>query len=1032
MSGVTSLNLFVSSPGDVQKERERVDFIVERLNAEYMDRVQIRAIRWETRYYSSHDTFQAQIPEARDCDLVLGIFGARLGSPLPEGFPHMPSGDAYPSGTAYEVLSAIEARRAGHGVPDIYVFRRPMAPLVSLDAADRAEIETHWQRLTGFFETWFRNRGGQFLAAFQEFATTDEFSAKAEDCLRQWLDRRGFPAKSTLWDRRKLGSPYPGLAAFDETRKAVFFGRSTVIDQAVRRLRDVETPAAVGNRAPFLLLIGASGSGKSSLLRAGLLPRVGLPGIMPEVDLWRRALVVPGTDPFLSLAEALLSPDTLEAELSRGAFRTREILAKQLAADPDVALAPLREALNGAAAARQRVGNFETPRPARLFLAFDQAERLLIETPAELRLPFANLLEAMCRQRLASVVIALRSDAYARFQSLAPFTRLRDAGATLDLLPATASELEEMVTRPAAMSDPPLIFETRDGRPLSALLVEDARGGDALPLLQMTLARLSAAEAARGDGVLRYADYAGLGAAVSQTANEALAGLGAASREQLPQLITGLVRDIAADPLSGEPTPVIGALDRGRFESGRTERTALVDAFVGARLLTSEGDGARQWIRPTHESLLRIWPEAVRIIAEAAHLIRTREALAPLARDWFEANAADKTRHLDVSPALLEGARLYVERFGDEVSVSTRNFVAAASAAADARRDRERQEQERRLADATAIAAANRRIARRTSIGLVAALALTAAAGAEWWSATQARKIAETAQQTAQTQRDRAERALSAATKTANSLIFDLANRFRLLSIVPKYVVKDIQDQALGLQDQLMGSGESSPALIADHAAGLRELALTQYALGDNAEALAFARQARAAYMGIVAGARGDANYVHRLVQADETIGDILSSQGERATARTAYEEAQAAVEAGVAHAITGVQVQRDRGRLLGKLSVVARLDHDVAAARKLARDGLNILNALGEPGPSDYDFRYELTLANRDLGDALLSGNDIDAATAAFEKAAATSNALAKDTPDNTLYLRDDTLSQERLAEALTAKNDLQGALKA
>ena len=244
--------------------------------------------------------------------------------------------------------------------------------------------------------------------------------------------------------------------------------------------------------------------------------------------------------------------------------------------------------------------------------------------------------------------------------------------------------------------------------------------------------------------------------------------------------------------------------------------------------------------------------------------------------------------------------------------------------------------------------------------------------------------------------------------------------------------MKDIQDQALGLQDQLMGSGESSPALIADHAAGLRELALTQYALGDNAEALAFARQARAAYMGIVAGAPGDANYVHRLVQADETIGDILSSQGERATARTAYEEAQAAVEAGVAHAITGVQVQRDRGRLLGKLSVVARLDHDVAAARKLARDGLNILNALGEPGPSDYDFRYELTLANRDLGDALLSGNDIDAATAAFEKAAATSNALAKDTPDNTLYLRDDTLSQERLAEALTAKNDLQGALKA
>ena len=156
---------------------------------------------------------------------MLAIFGARLGSPLPETFPHMPSGEPYPSGSAYEVLSAMEARRKGQGVPDIYVFRRPRAPLVALDAADREDVEGQWRRLTSFFETWFRNRGGQFIAAFQEFATTDEFAAKVEDCLRQWLTRRGFPQRSVTWDRLELGSPYPGLAAFDESRRRVFFGR---------------------------------------------------------------------------------------------------------------------------------------------------------------------------------------------------------------------------------------------------------------------------------------------------------------------------------------------------------------------------------------------------------------------------------------------------------------------------------------------------------------------------------------------------------------------------------------------------------------------------------------------------------------------------------------------------------------------------------------------------------------------------------------------------------------------------------------
>ena len=92
-----------------------------------------------------------------------------------------------------------------------------------------------------------------------------EFAAKLDDCLRQWLVRRGFPPEPTVWDRARLGSPYPGLVAFDENRRAVFFGRRVAIEQALRRLRDVESVEA--GRVPFVLLIGASGSGKSSLLR---------------------------------------------------------------------------------------------------------------------------------------------------------------------------------------------------------------------------------------------------------------------------------------------------------------------------------------------------------------------------------------------------------------------------------------------------------------------------------------------------------------------------------------------------------------------------------------------------------------------------------------------------------------------------------------------------------------------------------------------------------------------------------------------
>jgi len=1013
MADEKTLNLFVSSPGDVQSERERVDFVVARLNAEFAGRARIRTIRWETRYYSSHETFQTQIPEAAACDLVVAIFGARLGSPLPAQFPPMPTGEPYPSGTAYEVLSAIEARRHGEGVPDIYVFRRPRAPLVALDASDRAEVEAQWRRLTEFFEKWFRNRSGEFLAAFQEFSTTDEFALKVEDCLRQWLARRGFVAKGAVWDRARQGSPFPGLAAFDEGRRSVFFGRGLVVDQAIRRLREVEAPPGDANRAPFLLIIGASGSGKSSLLRAGLAPRIVLPGVFPEIDLWRRALAIPGADPFASLADSLLAAEALGPELAQGPFRAKELLAKQLAGDPDAAVAPLRDALDRAAAARQAEEKFEAPRPARLLLGVDQAERLLTETEAGLAQRFCALLSALARHRIATVVMALRSDAYARFQSIEYLVALRDAGATLDLLPPTPSELEEMTTRPVALCDPPLSFEQKDGRSLAAQLVADARGGDALPLLQMTLSRLSAAEAARGDGVLRFADYHGMDEAVTETANEALAGLEGSARGQLPDLITGLVRDVAADPLTGAPAPVIGALDRARFEAGRPERTALVEAFVAKRLLTAEGDAASRRVRPTHEALLRIWPEAVAIIAEAAHLIRVRHALEPIAREWAEARPEDKARHLDISPALLEGAERYVERFGAEASPATRDFVAAASAAAQARRDRERQEQERRLADAEAIAAANQRIARRTGIGLVAALALAGLAGWQWYAADAAKKDA-------QAQRDRAENALTLARKTANDLVFDLAQRFRSATGMPVAIVNDVLDRARALQQQLVNSGESTPDLMASVASAQLESAITLRDFGDSAGALTLARQSYATLAPVVAAQPANVVGQRNLAVTDNVIGGLLTDQGDLDGALAQYNAALAINDALATAHPDDPAIPRERSIALGDIAKVQKARSDLPAALQAFRDGLALSEKLVAANPADIASQRDIGVAHANIGDVETTQGQIASALDDFRQAQAVFVKLSAAAPNDGGLKGDVALADLKIGAAL------------
>ena len=103
----------MSSPGDVMVERRRVENVVSRLNGGFAGVATLETIRWETGFYQAHSTFQAQIPRPTDCHLVIGIFKWRLGTELPPDFDQkLPDGgQPFPSGTAYELLTAIAQRQ---------------------------------------------------------------------------------------------------------------------------------------------------------------------------------------------------------------------------------------------------------------------------------------------------------------------------------------------------------------------------------------------------------------------------------------------------------------------------------------------------------------------------------------------------------------------------------------------------------------------------------------------------------------------------------------------------------------------------------------------------------------------------------------------------------------------------------------------------------------------------------------------------------------------------------------------------------
>jgi tetratricopeptide (TPR) repeat protein len=986
--GEAVFHLFVSSPGDVAAERARAEAVVEKLNAEFKDRARFDAEFWEDHFYSAHESFQKQIPEAADFDLVVALFRARLGSPLPEEFPTLPGGEPYPSGTAYEVLSAVAKRRGGAPLPDIYVFRYPRAPQFSADDPDRGEIDAQWTALKGFFERWFETAGGQFVAGFQSYDTTDDFAERIEACLRQWLAKRGIFTRE-IWDRARLGSPFPGLAAFEADREHVFFGRDLAIRQASDRLRKAKTP--------FLLILGASGAGKSSLLRAGLLPKLTRPGAIPEIDLFRPALITPGLDPFAELSGALLAPETLGGELTGGRFADKSALAKALAGDPATAAALIGEALDKAAEARRVTAHFDTPRPARLLLAVDQAERLFTETPVTAA-AFASLLQALAGG-IAYVILTLRADAYAHFQACAPLLALRAAGATLDLVPPTAAELEDIVMRPVAACEPLLAFGPSDP-PLGQRLVGDAQGGDALPLLQMTLERLYKAQKARDDGILRAQDYKGVSAAVTESADAAMAHLGPGGRDALDALVAGLVADVAPDPVTATSQPVVVALDRDAFVKGRPERAALIDAFVEARLLTLEG-GAR--LRPTHDALLRIWPEAATRVAELSALIRARHALAPLARAWAESGPGEKPGHLQLSAPLLASGQQLEARFGEDLGAPLRGFIAGAEEAEAAERTRE--SRRRRVIFGTTLSA------------LVVMTGLAGAAVSQWREAVAQRAVAE--------------RNLALATNAANSLVFDIAQKFRDVSGVPLSLVKAVLDRALDLQQKLLGSGQSSPDLLDSEAAALDETSKTLLARGDTEGAFESARKAANILEGLSTQHPGRSQYNRDLLVSYADIGDVEVRQGQLPRALESYRAGLAIAKRFADSDPSNADSQRDLAASYTRIGVVEVNRDQLVQALESHRAALAIVERLAKSDPGNGGWQRDLASCYGQIGDVEVKQGHLEQALESHRAGLAIVERLAKSDPGNARAQSDLSILYSRVGNIEVQQDQLPQALE-
>lgn len=454
--------------------------------------------------------------------------------------------------------------------------------------------------------------------------STSERSAEGHERLRLGLQRAGLHPGAFAWPPK--GDPhrpvFPGLRAMEEVDAAIFFGRDTQITKAmdaIRRLRD-------GEPERMLVILGASGSGKSSFLRAGLIAR-----LQRDTE---RFLVLPTLRPG---SAALTGPTGLQHSLGVAGELDGKLIAQHLAQ----LRARVVESLHQSSLPPDRAG--ET-RPPTVVLPIDQAEELFVAGDNEAARVVELITECVGLDPNLLLLMTIRSDSFGLLQGHPRFSSVPRLPFDLAKLPAAA--FKEVIEGPTRLPRSGITVAPE----LTEQLIRDFTEADALPLLAFTLERLVIDHGA--DGHLDVREYLeqmkGVGGAIRKAVEAAFAV--AADHPDLPRtraeldalakrsFVPGLVRidDVAAAPKRR-------IAPRSKLPP---EALPLIDCLVEQRLLVADTDGTEPTVEVSHEAVLRHWRELADWIAAHRDDLVLSERITTAANDWYKATGSAKDEAL--------------------------------------------------------------------------------------------------------------------------------------------------------------------------------------------------------------------------------------------------------------------------------------------------------------------------------------------------------------------------------------------------
>ncbi len=536
--------------------------------------------------------------------------------------------------------------------------------------------------------------------------------------------RQAFGVDVTAIDDAPLSefrNPYKGLRAFAETDAADFFGRSELIEQLVAQVTG----------SSLTCVVGPSGSGKSSLVRAGLVPRAR----QGDLDADRNTVVAemfPGSYPF----------EELEAALLRVAVDRPDGLLDDLMADDRGLLRVSKQILPGD--------------DTDLLLVIDQFEELFSLThDLEVRRDFLDNLVTIGNDERSRVrlVLTMRADFFDRPLEYPAFAELMSKGLVTVAMPA-ASELAQAIVEPARSVD----LDIESGLiPLITRDVADEPG--ALPLMQYALTELVEARDGRRLTIDAYERTGGVIGALSRRAEEIYLGLPAAARTAAQELFVQLV---TVDEENDDTRRRVRRSELDSLGLNSAALTTVIGDYGSFRLLSFDHDPVTrgQTIEVAHEALIREWPRLRTWIDERRESLLLERRLHWSVGEWV---ASDRDASFLLAGGRLDQYERWVEAGTARLSDDGREFLDASrhAVAASERSDASRRRRVLAVVASLAVLAVGVAAVAVVQAGRADDAASDARAAAI--EADELREVADTEAANATAQQTRAEEAAAAA-----------------------------------------------------------------------------------------------------------------------------------------------------------------------------------------------------------------------------------------------------------------------------